>query len=418
MKGTARLLLSVCIALAAHASSVTLRIAADPDAQLPGLAPVLRVWVTNHGSTPAEVPTRVALRVVPPAGEPFFAYAQLRDDVRTLELVSKKPLIVGAGETQDLSFWSRDDWFGADGRFRAIGVFRLQLVADDRLDPAAPAILGASGTIEPLLSNETVLTMVEPTGVDLAVWTAMKEDDEICSAAITQLIWQQYPGSRYAAYCVRDRNDADELKQIAGYEASLAMNPPAYWADAYRLNIADAWISRGSQLVEESVDAAVDAYDRARSILEPLSRKALAPTHRREAARYLESRVRDRKQVVALHNSLHGEAGDDAILFGVTCSETLPGGARKVWFGYNNPASEPIDLPVGKDNKFTPAPFDRNQPTRLMPGHFVFAFPVITKEPVLTWHLQGKTGQFKAGETRECPKGYDPDDPETWQVEE
>lgn len=418
MKVTAGFLLSVCITVAAHASSVTLRITADPDTQLPGLVPVLRVWVTNHGSLPTEIPTRVALHVVPPSGEPFFAFAHLRDEVRTMELVSKPPLIVGAGETQDLSFWSRDDWFGADGRFRTIGVFRLQLIADDRLDPAAPSVLDASGTIAPLLSNETVLTMVDPKGVDLAVWNAMKEENEICSAAVTQLIWQQYPGSRYAAYCVRDRNHSDELKQIAGYEASLAMDPPPYWADAYRLNIADAWISRGSQLVESDIDAAVNAYDRARSILEPLSRKALSPAHRREAARYIESRVRDREQVVALYNSLHGEPGDKKILFGITCSETLPGGVRKVWFGYNNPASESIDLPVGKDNKFTPAPFDRNQPTHFQKGRVVFAFHVVTNEPVLTWHLQGKTAQYKLSDAVECPKGYDPNDPETWQVEE
>jgi hypothetical protein len=66
-----------------------------------------------------------------------------------------------------------------------------------------------------------------------------------------------------------------------------------------------------------------------------------------------------------------------------------------------------IDLP-GAVGRARAAP----NRTRLMPGHFVFAFPVTTKEPVLIWHLQRKTGPFKAAETRERPQGYDPNDPE------
>lgn len=117
---------------------------------------------------------------------------------------------------------------------------------------------------------------------------------------------------------------------------------------------------------------------------------------------------------------LNASRGHDSrpMIFGLTCCEKLPDGMRKVWFGYNNPNSKAIDIAVGNDNKFTPPPFDRNQPTTFKAGYFVFAFHVITREPALTWHLQGKTAQFKLPDAIECPKGYDPNDPETWQVED
>lgn len=405
----ALLIFTTCIAFAAEASSIALRIAAEPDALLPGLVPVLRIWITNDGSSAVEIPARVALQVIPPRGDAFIAYTSMRGDNWTTELAEKSPLTLAPGETRDLSFWSRDEWFGSDARFRTTGTFRLQVVADRNLDSGKlqglTRILDQPGLHQPVVSNEATFTALEPAGADLAVWNAMRGESETCSAATTELIWQQYPASHYTAYCVRNVNDADDLKQIAGYEAALAREPHPYWAEAYGLNIALAWISRGSGLIARNVEEAVNAYDRARAILEPLSRKALSPETQRSATELLAARVRTREQVLERHRA---SAGDDdrRIRTYVTCFESLPEGVRRVWFGYNNPNSKPVDIPIGNDNKFTPAPFDRKQPTTFKAGIFDFAVNVVTREPVLVWHLQGKTTQFKVPDARECPEGF------------
>ena len=415
------ILVATWLASSAHATTLSMRIAVEPEALLPGIPPSLRVSVTNHGSEPAEMPARVALQVIPPRGQPFIAYSTLRGDELTMNLPAEPPLILAARETRDVSLWSGDSWFAADERFRTSGTFQFQLVADSELDSqrlsALSRIVDQDGLVQPLISNETTFSVVEPTGADLAVWNVMKAQGTLCSAQATELIWSDYPTSRYAAYCVRNQNDPDVLKRIAGYEASLAKNPHPYWADGYRLGIAQFWVSRASGLIDHDIEAAVDAYDRARAILEPLAKRAAAPEHRYDATQLLELRVRSRDEVVERHRAAHG-SGDRSLRIYVSCHQNLPGGERSVWFGYNTPNQKPIDVPVGRDNKLTPPPFSRGQPTRFEPGIVDFAFPIVTKEPVLVWHLQGKTVQFKVPGSTECPPGFDPEDPSTWPDED
>lgn len=415
------LIVLMCVTVAAQAGTVTLRIAAEPDALLPGLFPSLRIWITNEGSAQAEVPTRVALQVIPPRGEPFIAYTSMRRDDWTTELLPTGPLLLGPGETRDLSFWARDEWFGTDARFRTIGRFHLQLIADRGLDSrklsGVTRVVDQPGLIQPLVSNETTFTALQPAGADLAVWNVIQQQSGTCTPEVTALIWRDSPRSQYAAYCVPKPADPDPLKQIAAYEASLAVGPPLHRAEVYRLNIAQEWLSRGWNLVTRDIDGAVEAYQRARSLLEPLSRTAVSLDDRRRAADLLENDVLSRDRIVELHRASRGY-DDGAIRVECTCFEKLENGLRKVWFGYNNPNSKAIDIPVGNDNKFTPPPFDRKQPTTFKPGSFVFAFNVITSQPALVWHLRGKATQFKLPGATECPAGYDPTDPSTWQVEE
>lgn len=404
----------------ASASAVTLTIRAEPEALLPGLVPSLRIWITNDGSTPMEVPTKVALQVVPPRGEPFIAYSGLRGDTFTMELDAQRPLVVAPGETRDVSFWLRDDWFAADARFRTTGTFRLELVADHGLSSHLLAgltrILDQPGLVRPVQSNETTFTVIEPAGADLAVWNVAKQQSSTCTPEVTEIIWRDHPESVYAAYCVNDPPDRDTMKQIAAYEAALAKGPHALVADAYRLNIARAWISRGSGLAATNVDESFRACNNARSILENLAKNATAPEQRRESEELLRSSVRTRDEIVQEYRRAHGEE-DPIVRIGLDCYQKLPDGRYKVWFGHNNATSRPIDIAIGDSNKFTPPPFDRKQPVRFEPGVFHFSFFVLTKGPALIWHLQNKTTQFKSGESQECPPWLDPADPSTWTLD-
>jgi hypothetical protein len=59
------------------------------------------------------------------------------------------------------------------------------------------------------------------------------------------------------------------------------------------------------------------------------------------------------------------------------------------WFGYENTNSISITVPVGPQNKFTPTPNDRNQPTVFNPGRKDYIFSVVFNGNNLTWKLNG-----------------------------
>lgn len=65
-------------------------------------------------------------------------------------------------------------------------------------------------------------------------------------------------------------------------------------------------------------------------------------------------------------------------------------GALQVWFGYENPGAAVAQIPVGKDNRFTPHAVDRGQPTVFQPGRHRAVFAVEFPRGGLVWHLDGK----------------------------
>jgi hypothetical protein len=66
-------------------------------------------------------------------------------------------------------------------------------------------------------------------------------------------------------------------------------------------------------------------------------------------------------------------------------------------FGYNNPNAFAVTIPVGNDNKFTPTPQDRGQPTNFLPGRQVAVFSVTFSGGNLVWTLNGKTSTASSG---------------------
>ncbi len=61
-------------------------------------------------------------------------------------------------------------------------------------------------------------------------------------------------------------------------------------------------------------------------------------------------------------------------------------------FGYLNENDEAVAIPVGPDNKFSPDPQDRGQPTTFQPGRVVDAFRVDFDGGLLVWTLAGPDG--------------------------
>ncbi|MCX7790270.1 MAG: hypothetical protein N2378_06490 [Chloroflexaceae bacterium] len=65
------------------------------------------------------------------------------------------------------------------------------------------------------------------------------------------------------------------------------------------------------------------------------------------------------------------------------------------YFTYRNVATGPVVVPVGPDNRFSPDPIDRGQPTVFPPGqpevYPKFTFSIEWDGSVLVWLLNGRT---------------------------
>ena len=76
------------------------------------------------------------------------------------------------------------------------------------------------------------------------------------------------------------------------------------------------------------------------------------------------------------------------------------------FFGYNNPNNFTVNLSIGNENKFTPAPQNQGQPTLFDPGRTPYYpnahFSVDFDGSNLVWSLNGKTSTASQSSTR-CP---------------
>jgi hypothetical protein len=75
------------------------------------------------------------------------------------------------------------------------------------------------------------------------------------------------------------------------------------------------------------------------------------------------------------------------------CVTKKPNGTYTAYFGYQNDNTVPITIPVGANNKFTPNPQNRGQPTVFQPGRVRNAFSVVFDGNNLVWYLKGPDGQ-------------------------
>jgi CSLREA domain-containing protein len=84
------------------------------------------------------------------------------------------------------------------------------------------------------------------------------------------------------------------------------------------------------------------------------------------------------------------------------CVRYLGPGNYVARFGYNNPNSYEVGIALGADNKFTPAPENRGQPTLFAPGRQVKVFEVPFDGSNLVWTLNGKTATASSNPAQRC----------------
>lgn len=402
------LIFAVTLLLATTLSGqLQVTIAVEPHSDLPGIIPSLRVAVRNNGSVPVDVPDPAALWVTPTTGDGFYAESGRYAESRTgrLEREPEEQVItVAPGTSRDLTFWHAD-WFRADKRLQVPGSYRLKLLVgsdlDDKNDPDVSHHPPRPTRPTPMSSNEVTYTVLEPTGEDAVVWNRMAGNG--CSPQLAEEIWQSHPTSRYAAYCVPEVQGVDYAAAIALYEAAIEKNPNSMTADSYRLRIAHSELGRMHRAMSaDSIANAVAASDRARVILTALARDASVPDTRRAAAEKLRTYVWTREQIQHMIDVRKG-IGPKEVIPVASCVETRAGGKKFVWFGYANETRHAITVPIGSENKFTPPPFDRSQPTIFPATIRQLAFAVEANAPHLTWHIQKRQYQVKVSEIDPCP---------------
>jgi hypothetical protein len=82
-----------------------------------------------------------------------------------------------------------------------------------------------------------------------------------------------------------------------------------------------------------------------------------------------------------------------------------------VW-GYENTATTPVEIPIGTDNRFDPAPEGRGQPTRFAVGRQTNVFTVTWNGTNLSWRLDGTSNVTASRNSKKCdsppvPQGTD-----------
>jgi hypothetical protein len=80
------------------------------------------------------------------------------------------------------------------------------------------------------------------------------------------------------------------------------------------------------------------------------------------------------------------------------CVESNADGTYTAHFGYDNPNSFDVSIPIGGSNFFVPLPLDRGQPTLFVPGRQVDVFTVVFPTfSLLVWTLDGGTAIARSG---------------------
>ena len=99
----------------------------------------------------------------------------------------------------------------------------------------------------------------------------------------------------------------------------------------------------------------------------------------------------------------------DALQFGANVRATLrcvtvgEPSTLTAYFGYQNLQAEPLVIPIGSDNSFTPGPSDRTQPTSFEVASPASVVAVTFTPPLsITWHLPGGSATATAS-TPVCP---------------
>lgn len=444
----------LCLGVASVASAslqITLRVGAP--STLPGLTPGIWLDVRNNGTGPAEIPRFAALQIRGDSGEEFIAegdhFGPWDGDERAPGPYLLTPLgfegrlpILQPNETKTfLLHEGRGAPWMCDPRVEIPGTYRMRVIVDAGLTSLKlkdhSRVLDQEGLVSPLISNEVKLTVKEPEGNDAAVWNMrVKRNVGDCRWTFVGLqdqILEQYPRSAYAQFLYpTDFRRKPKEVQIQHLERSIAVNVHHPMAERRRVELAHIHAvgalksARGQQLQQGLTD-----LEKARELLLAVVKRRMNPGAQRAAVAELQSLAPSREEFIAYYNRIHSSPRIEAVL---DCVQPSGTSQYDAWLYYHNSADENRQIPIGENNKFTPPPFDRGQPTVFARGTDWY-FKVTSDGSDLMWHIDGTNlkisakklvdpPEFPDGEweywteekerqernmTRRCRPGFEPD---------
>jgi hypothetical protein len=396
VKRIALQLMTLCLTVAAH-GQIRVTLGPETTVTLPGVRPELIITLENVGSDVAQVDARFGLRVWPlGAEEPFIASADNPENVATFPWFH--PDALQPGESAELYLVQNiagSPWF-CESELNQPGEVRLQIST-----PHGD-------------SNWVTMVVTEPEGRDAEVWEIIKAHPGCYPFGLGQTIWNGYRDSSYGFFVQPPTGLKSAEERIAIYEEQIAMRPEHPLSDFCRLLQVRAQQELAGRFVDNrELDQALVHADAAREILDSLAQSRDIYV-RTEAAKLLKRNY-----------TAESIQREDQLLYGPPVLEVWPAcfsptekGFDVLFASYRT--KKPLDLPVGVDNKFTPPPFDRGQPTRFLQGNVILPWRLQYegKEPQLVWHLNGENIKISAQEAEKlelppCP-ARDADTEEWW----
>jgi hypothetical protein len=387
-----------------------------PSSTLPGLPVGFLLTIANPSPQPQTLSDFIRLKVSTPTGT--FSAGGLRRET-TLHLPGDQLekcsfmsclTIPGNGERQLYVRFGPmlvQNEFFADRRLSSPGRYDLRATLSLMTSPGGP--------LTDVDSDTQTLTIQQPTGADLAVWTflqqssgnAWSEEDWIHRGdTVASEIRSTYPTSQYAPWVAAIGPPTTTLDtKLARLDAGLSGNPAAALRDELLLEKGGILegLSRSALTGERDADKALSLAEQARAVFTELRNVALTAYMRAQANDALAHLV-TRPNAFATIRSLadHDPPAPAAVVPRVECVQPGPGQSFTARFGYTNPNRVLKVLQIGADNQVTPAPRETGQPRVFAAGNHSNVFVASSPGGNLTWHLDGNKATATAAFPQRC----------------
>lgn len=387
----------------------------EPAVTLPGIPVAFLATIDNPGNDPILMTDSATLRVTTAAGT--FDANGASGSIANLPPSDVEPCndakcitVPPHGRKQvyfDYGPSLAENEFFRDERLSEPGTFQLQLILYyEKGDiPFAEAP-----------SNTVPFVIQQPTGVDAAVWAALRQGSPthqwtaiqwiVGGDRAAEAIRRDFPTSRYVPYVAALGHASSPAESVSFINAALSQNPTPSLRDNL-LVTKGAYLNylSGSALhADRNLDAAMQFADEARAAYEKLQSVAISDVRRQQASDGLKKVL---TEVVAREDLQLLAAGDPPaparVVPKVECVSKGEGEAFSVRFGYVNPNDSFKVLQLSDDNQITPAPRDQGQPRIFGSGTHTNVFVAKSPGGVLKWHLDSNVAAATADSAPPCP---------------
>ena len=368
-----------------------------PTSILPGTSANVRVEVANDSAQPIVLKNGVALKVIDPHGDQFFATIQTLSDVPLYRPIPWEFLTSDITESVDRISVAGNGRFVFEIPFSYSTTFfndrRLSFPGGYRLRLGMVTVAGVE-----LWSEEFVLEVQEPQGVDRDVWRRMLDLTADSGWAWGEWgrqrfgdeVWMKFRGSGYLPYAIGpDQYDREDWKSRREFGLKGPHRDYILLYEAKRRYAVFAGaIERGDHA------EAKRSRDETKALLESVLTSTNDEFVKLLAHRELESLPspqRIQEIIRSLQESTNTTQAQSKVNPSLDCVEQKSSGDWLAWFGYSSELE--YDFWLGTktgENKFEPKPHERGQPETFKPGRFEKVFSVTFDGEPITWFIRGE----------------------------